>query len=196
MSRLFDTDINMDGQDILNVLTGIVFVDSSVLATDSIRTAIGKLQGEIDVWTELITTVDYTNSSGSALANVTELGIPVTAGKSYRLEITLAFRSAASNRGLVVTVGGISGAAGTLVMTANIMTNTNGTGGLTSGAITSLGNTVVSTSVQTANTDYICQMLGIFRCTSSGTIYPQFMSSTNGTLQTVRIGSVILSREF
>ena len=196
MAKKFQTDINMDGLDIINAITGLTLVNDSVIATDTIKQAIGKLQGQIDVWTELITANTYNNSSGSVLQNVTELGIPVTAGKTYRLEITLAFQSGATNRGLVITVGSTDGALGTIALTANILTGTDGTGGLHSGAITSLGDLVVSTSVQAANTDYICQIIGVFRCTTSGTIYPQFRASTNGTNQRISPGSVILSREF
>ena len=40
-------DLDMNDQDIFNALTGIVFTNDAVVATDSIRTAIGKLAGSV-----------------------------------------------------------------------------------------------------------------------------------------------------
>ena len=196
MSRKFLVDLDMNDLDILNALTSLVIVDDSVLATDKIKVAIGKLQGQIDVWNELVTLNQYTNSSSSALQNITELGFDVVAGRKYRLEVTMRFQSAAANRGLAVTIGTSNTAAGSITATANFMAGNDGSSGLYSGAITSLGDIVVASTVQAASTDYICRVEGIFVCTASGTIYPQFRSSNNGNNIIVGVGSCNLVRDF
>jgi len=47
MAKNIYTDFNFNDQDLLNVLTGIIFANSAVIGTDSVRTAIGKLQGQL-----------------------------------------------------------------------------------------------------------------------------------------------------
>jgi hypothetical protein len=150
----------------------------------------------IKVWTESFTEVQYNNSSNTALQNITELGFPVVAGRKYRIETTLRYQAAQANRGIVVTYGAANGANGSLSMTANILHTNDGSSALYSGAITTFGDVVGGGSVQAINTDYITQILGIFNCTQSGILYPQFRSSNAGSNIQVNIGSCNLVREF
>lgn len=188
-------DLDMNDQDIKNALTGIVDIDNYILPTDSVRTAFGKVNGMIKVWTESVTLVDYTNSSNTALQNITELGFNVVAGKKYRIETTLRHKSPAANRGIFVTLGSTN-ALGSLAANANILHINDGSSALYSGAINSFGDVVGGGSVQAINTDYIVQILGLFNCTQSGLVFPQFRSSANGTTITVTAGSCSLIREF
>lgn len=180
------------------ILTGITFpYDTAVLATDTILEAIGKLQGQIDVWTEIITTADVTNSSSTTPTNVTELAIPVVAGRTYRYELTAVYESTANTTGFAITVNTPDTAAGNIAMTARMMIAADGSASEYAGAITTLGDLVIGTSVPVAGTRYICTVIGVFVCTTNGTIQPQIRREAGGgTTVTLRTGSVLLVREF
>lgn len=178
-------------------LTNIVFTNAnSVLATDTTETAIGKLQAQENVWTELVTTAVLTNNSNVTLSNISDLQIPVTAGKKYRIEAMLLFRSTATTTGLALSALLSGGAVGTLALVADIPNAGDGTASIYSGNITASGDTVVSNQTPAANTDYMAKMSGIFVCTTSGFFTPQFRSEVNGQTVTVQIGSNLISRGF
>jgi len=186
----FDTGITS------SVLTGMdITTIGNITPTDTILSAIGKLVANDNTWTELVTTANLTNTSNATLSNVTELGISVVSGKVYKIEASLLFSSTAGNTGIVLSYGA-TGAAGTVSLAANIPIALDGTAAMLSGWITTFGDVVTGTGVQTANTFYIARLDGIFVCTTSGTIFPQFRSETNGQTITLRAGSVQLSREF
>lgn len=179
------------------LLTGITFpYDTAVAAGDSILAAIGKLQGQIDVWTELITTTDVISTSTVTLSDLAQLDIPVVAGRTYRYELTLVFESTVATTGIAVTVATPDGAAGNIAMTARMITAADGTAAEHAGAISALGDLVISPNVPAINTRYVCDVIGMFVCTTGGTLRPQFRREAAGTNVTVRAGSCILSREF
>lgn len=181
---------------IAQVLTGISFATSTaVLATDSILTAIGKLQAQVNLWAEELVTVALTNNSNVTLTNITELALTVVTGKRYRIEAMILFRSTATTAGITYTMAA-TGAAGTLAMKVSSNTGGDGTGNTFTGQITAFADTVTSTGVQATATDYILNAQGIFVCTTGGTITPQFRSEVNGQTITVGIGSNIIAREF
>lgn len=178
-------------------LTGLTLVDSEVVATDSILTAIGKLQGQVNVWTEIITTSDVTNSSSFTVTAVTQLAIPVVAGRTYRYEFTAIYESTATTTGFAVSVETPDTAAGNIALAARMIIAGDGTAAEYAGAITSLGDLVIGTGVPATNTRYVCTVIGVFVCTTSGTIQPVIRRETGGgTTVTLRAGSCLLVREF
>ena len=179
------------------VLTGLTFpVDTAIAATDTILEAFGKLQGQINVWNELVTTADLTSSSNTVTTAVPELGFAVTNGKKYYIEYAILFRAAGLNTGFAFTANTPDTAAGTIALTVDIPTSADGANNVHSGAVTSLGDLVISSSVETINTDYICSVQGVFICTASGILQPHFRSEVNGSQVTLRLASVGLIREF
>lgn len=180
------------------VLTGLTFpFDTEITAADTVLSALGKLQGQISVWTEIVTTADVANSSSTVPTNITELAIPVVAGRKYRYELTAIYQSTAITTGLAVSVETPDTAVGSIAMTARMIIAADGTASEYAGAITALGDLVIGTSVPVINTSYICTVVGMFTCTTSGTIQPQIRREAGaGTTVTLMTGSCLLVREF
>jgi hypothetical protein len=186
------------------VLTGFsVVAASSIVATDTILQAFQKtmalindLQAQIDVWNELITTADLTSASNVTLTNVPELQFSAVAGNSYYLEYTIRFRSGTATTGFAVTLATSGTAVGTIAAQVNMPIAADGAAALYTGSIATLGDLVIGTAVETINTDYICNIKGVFECTTSGVILPQFRSEINATTVTFRKGSISLIRKF
>jgi hypothetical protein len=179
------------------VLTGITFpYDTAVTAADSILTAIGKLQGQIDTWTELVTLSNLTNSSATTLTNITDLGFSVVNGRSYYIEITLMYQSATTVNGITLGFNTSTSGAGNFSLLVNATQGNDGTGSLYSGHINSFGDLVTIPSVQQSGVPFIVNMKGIFVATASGVMLPQFRSENTGTQVTMLAGSCILIREF
>ena len=178
------------------VLTGLSLADQTeVTAADTILQAIGKLQAQINVWTELTQLADQNNASAVTFSALTDLGKDVVAGKTYYFEYTLLFRSTAAGTGIGLTING-SGLGGEISAIVNIPIANDGTAALYSGSITSFGDAVTATSVQTANTTFVANIKGVFKSTAVGTFYPLFRSENNGTQVSIISGSVALIREF
>jgi hypothetical protein len=72
-------------------------------------------------WQELRNTATLTNSSNSTLNDISELAIDVVAGRSYRVEAFLKYRSAAAATGLALSVGLNGGATGVISFTITIV---------------------------------------------------------------------------
>lgn len=187
------------------VLTGYtVGANVAVAASDSIIGAIQKLQGQIDAinavaneWTELVTTGDIIVNSNTTLTNVTELAFSVVSGRTYYIECTVKFRAQATTTGITLTIGTSNTAAGDLACQVNIPIAADGTAAIFGGSISSLGDVVTSTGVQTAQPTWFCANIkGAFVCTASGTLVPQFRSEVNGSNVNFGTGSIILVREF
>lgn len=179
------------------VLTGLSLVDAAVTAADDIVTAIGKLQGQIDVWTELIkTSADQLTNSATTLTNVTDLSFNATAGRTYYLEYTLLFRTQATTTGIALTLGTSDTAVGDMRGQVNIPIAADGTAALYTGNLTALGDLIISTGVQAAVTNYVATIRAVFICTTGGSIVPQFRSEVAGSNAAIAIGSVALIREF
>lgn len=147
-------------------------------------------------WQENINTATLTNNSNATTTEVTNLQIDVVAGRNYRIEAHIRFRSAAAGTGIGFTFNSSDGATGTIAGSVDTPQAGDGTASIYSGAITSLGDLVVSASVPAANTDYLAVLVAQFTCTGSGTIAPFFRSENNGTTVTVQVGSNIIAREW
>jgi len=133
------------------------------------------------------TTAALTNSSNVTLTSITQLGIPVVAGTAYRFRIWILYRSSANTTGLVVAMTNTAGATGTLSL--NLRNNTSTTAASLS-TLNAFNSVLTYTSTPTANTDFIAEIEGIFVCTASGNIVPQFRSETNGQTITVQANSI------
>jgi hypothetical protein len=202
-TQLANTISNFNTAAIAAPVTGLSIADSTdVVSTDTLLAAIGKLQAQLnlvidDPWTELITTADIIVNSNVTLTNVTELQFSAVAGNSYYLEYTILFRTAANNTGFTITIGTSNTAAGTLACQANLPIAADGTAALYTGSITALGDVVTSTGVAaTQPTWFICNVKGLFDCTTSGTVLPQFRSEVNGSNVNFGANSVALIRTF
>ena len=185
------------------VLTGLSIVDSAVTAADSVLTAIGKLQGQINsiltdmsLWTELVTTGALTNSSNATLVAVSELVFTAVSGKSYYIEYTIRFQTVAAGTGIALTINTGTTAVGSISGQVNIPVAADATNNLYTGNLTTLGDLTISNAVEVANTNYIATIKALFTCTTSGTIQPYFRSEVNGSQVTFGAGSVALVREF
>lgn len=205
------------------VLTGLSTATNAVItAGDTVLSALGKLQkqlsdavndvnatfavvnGRLDTleatdaeWIELIkTSADQLTTSNTTLTNVTDLQFAVTSGNTYYIELTLLFRTQATTTGIAVTMGSPNGAAGYMWAQVNIPIAADGTAALFTGNITSLGDVVTSTGVQTSASNFVLTLRGVFICTTGGNIVPQFRSEVSGSNAAVAIGSVVLVRVF
>lgn len=179
-----------------NVLTGLSLADASdVVATDTVLQGIGKLQAQNNLWTELILQNQVQNASNTTLVSITDLEFPVTNGKSYRIECMLMIQSANTAVGFRPTLA-LNGATGELAAISSVPQGNDGTEPLFVSHITASGDVGTSTSTAQANTSLLCTIEGVFVCTTSGTIVPQFRSESNGQTVTVRAGSNIIVREF
>lgn len=186
--------------DITDFTTGVTTITNPLYATighthaDATTVASGFMSAADKVKLDGITndifyktTAALTNSSNSTLTSITELGIPVVAGNAYRFRFWILYRSSASSTGLVVAMTNTAGATGTL--SANLRNNTSTTAAVMS-TLNAFNTVLTYTSTPTANTDFIAEIKGIFVCTASGNIVPQFRSETNGQTITVQVNSI------
>lgn len=180
------------------VLTGLVTTLTEIEAapTDTVLESIGKLQGQINLWTELVQTTQLTNNSNATLSNITDLAFAVKAGKRYRIEAMILYRSGQATTGMSLTAALSGGAAGTLALIASIPSGGDGTDYIHQGSITASADVVTAPNTPVVNSDFCAQLEGIFVCTVSGTFTPQFRSENNGQTITVQIGSNLIAREF
>ena len=189
---------------IATVLTGFsAGANVAIAATDTILQAFQKVQGQINqvkadaaVWTELITTATLTNTSNVTNTNITELQMTCTAGKTYRIEGTLLWRATSTARSVSLSMNTPDTAAGNIACAVRLPVAVDGTACGYEGAITTLGDSVVGTGCQAANTTYVAKVEGVFVCTTGGTLLPQFHSTTSGNTASLMVGSVMLWREF
>lgn len=180
------------------VLTGVdtTTTELAVVSTDTVLESIGKLQGQINLWNELIQTTQLTNNSNTTLTNISDLAFNVFAGNRYRIEAMILYRSTQANTGMALTCALSGGATGTLALIASIPSGVDGIDHIHQGSITSSGDLVTAPKTPTSDLDFCSSIEGIFACTTSGTLTPQFRSEVNGQTITVQIGSNLIVREF
>lgn len=197
-TQLANTISNFEAATRSTVLTGIdtAVTEIEITAADTILQALGKLQGQVNLWTELITTADLSTNSGTTFTSVTELGKNVVAGMSYYFEYTILFQSTNTGTGIALSLNG-SGLGGQVAGIVNIpISAVDGTAALFTGNITSFGDVVIGSGAQATNTTYVANIKGVFQSTATGTFYPVFRSETAFTTVRVMTGSVALLREF
>jgi hypothetical protein len=139
-------------------------------------------------WQKLTTTSTLTSTSNTTLTNITQLTANVVNGKTYKFEYYILFQSALTTTGVVLSMGNAT-ATGTVTAIVDIPVAADGTAGAFQGQITSFGDTVIGTGVQANNTNYLARIIGVFTCTTSGTIYPQFRSEIGLSQVTISVGS-------
>jgi hypothetical protein len=179
------------------LLAGLSLADgTAVTAADSIIIAFGKLQTQINNIASFLflkTTANLTNNSNVTLTNITELTIPVVAGKRYMIRTYIQYSSPALTTGIGLAYTATGGAAGTLAMQATIISNAANP---TYEPINVFNTPVVSPSVRTISIPQIAIIEGIFVCTVSGNIIPCFRSEVNLSTVTLLSGSNVEYKEY
>jgi hypothetical protein len=141
------------------------------------------------------TTSALTNTSNATFVTIPALQIPVTSGSRYKFKATLIFDSNAVNTGIGLSMGGT--ATGSMIAMAEApISNTAGTGNKYCGPISAINGVVTTSGVGAVGTQYSAEIEGIFIATTSGVIYPQFRSETNGTQVRVNIASNMVYKEY
>jgi hypothetical protein len=127
------------------------------------------------------------------MVNTTGLAFPVTAGRTYRFECFVVFRTAATTTGL--KLGLTCPAFSVLAAHANIPIALDGTAAMLHGTLSSSGDSVVGTGIGVVNTDHLAVINGLFVPTANGTVQVQHASEVSGSAVTVRAGSVLQYQE-
>jgi hypothetical protein len=139
------------------------------------------------------TTAAVNNSSGTILVDITELSFPVVTGKAYRINSQIIYQTVSTGIGIEIAIGGSGGAAGTLTVLA--LTNTSTTASQ-SRYLRSLGTTADFGSTAYQNENILLKLEGVFICTTSGNLTPQFRSETNGSNIRIQPNSIMEVKEF
>jgi trimeric autotransporter adhesin len=147
-------------------------------------------------WIESVSTADQATTSSATFTTISQLNFAVVAGRRYRLEYLIMFRTAATTTGIGFTMNTIDTAAGTFSLSVSMPQGADAANQTFGGTINAFGDTVVSPSVQTANANFIATIGGVFVASTSGTIALQFRSEVNGSQVTVASGSSGLRREW
>lgn len=193
--RTFIYDFSQSTLDV--ILAGLTLADGTVVTnTDTIIEAFGKLQRQlnnISAYSFLPTTADLTNSSNVTLTNISQMSIPVIAGKKYVIEANILYSSPITTTGIGLAITNTGGALGTLGLTTTVVTNAANP---TQEPINTFNTPVVTPSVRTANIPQLAIIEGIFICTTSGNIIPQFRSEVNGSTVTLLAGSILEYKEY
>lgn len=131
-------------------------------------------------------------STATALANISTLAFAVVAGTTYNFTARLVFRAAATTTGirLGATFPGVTAFAAN----ASALFAADGSDAVFQGALTSSGDSVLSTGVPAANTDYLAVIEGVIVPSASGTLQLQFATEVAGSAATVRAGSSLAYR--
>jgi hypothetical protein len=133
-------------------------------------------------------TANLTNNSSATWVAPSDLALNLIAGKSYRLEYTIAFASAVLATGIAFQFTGTATAT-TFAGKSAAMT---GSSTYSSLAISALNTAYVHTQgVPVANTVTIAKIDLIFDCLASGTFNINFRSETSGNTITIRAGSML-----
>ena len=138
--------------------------------------------------TTVLQGANQTDSSG-VLTNITNLLFSVSAGSVYKFKFSVLFSSDTSTIG--VSLGLTIPAFTVYAATVQTPLGNDGLGAEFSGALTSSGDSVVSTLVAVAvlNTPLICFIEGIIKPSASGTVQAQFAAETTGGIVTLYAGS-------
>lgn len=208
------------------VLTGLsLATEAAILATDSILTALGKIQAQINGHfgqggTVHALATSSVNGFMSALDKVKLDGLTndVVLRTTSQLNNTSNATFVTINEHAINVVAGRTyvfemllrfqtaakttglgmsiGGTATGSLTANANAiASTGTAGLYSGPLTALNGVVTTTAVAAANTPYIARITGIFVAATSGLIYPQFRSEVNGSQVSVLANSITTFKE-
>lgn len=131
---------------------------------------------------------DQTNNT-TTLSSINGLSLAVVNGSYYKFKAVLIFRTAATTTGIRL---GITCPAFTVFSAkAEIPMAADGVGGDMQGYITSSGDSVLTTAVAAANTDFIAVINGVIKPSANGTLQLQFASEVALSNAVIRDGSYI-----
>jgi hypothetical protein len=144
-----------------------------------------------DVFARSVT--QYNNSSNVTYVSCPELAVNCLAGNMYRIKWTIRHTSAATTTGFRPGLNGT--ATGTVNFVGEVVQSTTAsTTNKISGPLSAYNTNIASTS-SAGGQPTVAEIEGIFRCTTSGTIYPQFLSETNGSQVSVLADSLCVYKE-
>lgn len=124
--------------------------------------------------------------SSTTVANVTSMSFAVVSGVTYKFKFNVLFSSANTATGAKF---GLASPSGTLAATAYIPLGGDGIDSIMLGHLTSSGDTVTGTGVQTANTVYYGYVEGVLVATATGTLQLTVGSETGSAAITIKAGS-------
>ena len=159
--------------------TATTSVDGFMSAADKV-----KLDG-VQNPLSLLSTTTYTTTSSTTFTVVSNLQITATSGNFYKFKMYLRYASAATATGICVSISGTS--SGSIIAQATGATTTTAT---QSYRLNSFATPLQFTAAPSTSPELV-MIEGIFVCTGTGTMYPQFRSETNGVQMQVLNNSFI-----
>ncbi len=136
--------------------------------------------------TSFIVTAADQVTTAATMTTVTDMGFALLPNRTYMFRFWVIFRSSSSTNGIRLSL-----TFPTTVRFAATVSIPNGFDGTVwLGWITSSGDAVISSNVQSSNTDYIATIEGIIRVSVAGNLQLTFGSETSGVSVTVRMGTV------
>ena len=139
---------------------------------------------------------NYASTSSAANIPITDLSIPVIAGKSYLINASLIAQSDSLVSGFTITILNISSAVGNMAFTVSFGGfGSDGASGESQGLIRAFSGLAIMGQVNTANANTLIRINGVFVCTTSGTIVPAYRPEINGSLATIYAGSILTALE-
>lgn len=141
----------------------------------------------------LRSTTQYNNTSNVTYVTCPQLAVNCVAGRLYYVKWMLRNTAAAAATGFRHGLGGT--AVGTVNFTGTVLGSTTGSTGAQWQANLIAFNTNTQVTSSTGTSASIAVLEGIFICTTGGTIYPQFLSETNGTQVSLLANSICVYKE-
>lgn len=135
----------------------------------------------------------YNNTSNATYVTCPELAVNCVAGAFYRIKWSIRHTSAATTTGFRPGLGGT--ATGTINFVGSVVGSiTASTTNIISGPLSAFNTNIPATS-SAGTQPTIAEIEGIFLCTTSGLIYPQFLSEVNGSQVSVLADSLCIYKE-
>jgi len=131
---------------------------------------------------------DLYSTSNTVLTNIPNLALAVESGFAYKFNMLIRYSSNNASNGIAFAMTTTNGADGEISYI--LRGNTSATAGV---LITrpDLNSVYVLTATPAVNKKYLLQIEGIFFCTSSGDLVPQFRSEVNGNRIDVYTNSIL-----
>ena len=142
------------------------------------------------------------SSTATARANVTDWSFPVTAGKSYRVEVVASYQSAATTTGgslgfvLPTGAGNIHGFVEGDIANTTVATTLRTPIRAINATNTTAGSFITTTGVNVINSPHSIHSVLTFNCTTSGTFQVQWASEVAASASQLNAGSSMYVIEF
>jgi len=131
---------------------------------------------------------DLFSTSNTVLTNISNLSLAVEAGFAYKFNMLILYSSNNASNGIAFAMTTTSGAGGEISYI--LRGNTSATAGALITRV-DLNSVYALTATPAVNRKYLLQIEGIFFCTSSGDLVPQFRSEVNGNRIDVYTNSML-----